>query len=142
MTRVYWDTMLFIYLLEAHPAFGPRVQAVHQALTQQGAKLCTSVFTVGEILTMPRKTDDQKKIDLLMDYFEFSGNIQVVPFTIRTAQRYAEIRAKERVLSADAIHLASASEVQADMFMTNDRKLQRLRIDGIKLVADMDGRIV
>ena len=51
MSLVYWDTMLFIYWLEAHPKHGSQVQRVHRQMSQRGDELCTSVFTMGEILT-------------------------------------------------------------------------------------------
>jgi len=46
VNRVYWDSMLFIYLLEGNPKFGKRVQRMHEAMLRRGDILCTSIFTV------------------------------------------------------------------------------------------------
>jgi hypothetical protein len=46
--------MLFIYLLEANPEYGLRVQRMYKEMVRRGDILCTSVFAVGEVLTGPR----------------------------------------------------------------------------------------
>ncbi|GGH16270.1 type II toxin-antitoxin system VapC family toxin [Silvibacterium dinghuense] len=142
MIRVYWDTMLFAYMLEAHPEYGPRMREVYGVLARRGARICTSIFTVGEVLTYPKKLQDEGRVRMLMRYFEDSGDVEVLPFSMRTAKSYAAIRAVHRVLPADAVHLASAAELEVDMFMTNDRKLQGLQVEGIKFITGMDGRLL
>jgi len=140
MSRIYWDTMLFIYFLEGHTQFGPRVQQIHQEMNRRGDTLCTSVFTVGEILIGPQKRKAFEKLKDTKDYFE-SDEIELIPFKMSTAEVYGSIRAGNSILPADAIHLASAAEAQSDLFLTNDKKLQRLSIPGIKFIAGLDGAI-
>jgi len=48
--RVFWDTNLFIYLIERHPTFYPKVLALHQKHRDQGDELVTSTLTLGELL--------------------------------------------------------------------------------------------
>src|SRR5579862_8359613 len=127
MSRIYWDTMLFIYFLEGHPQFGPRVRQIHQEMLRRGDVLCTSIFTVGEVLIGPQKTKAFAELRSLKDYFE-SNEIELVPFTISTAEMYGRVRAENSILPADAIHLATAAGSQVDLFLTNDKKLQRLNI--------------
>ena len=69
MNRVYWDSMVFIYLLEANPHFGARAQRLHEAMARRGDVLCTSVFTVGEVLTGPRKLKDHAGVKALKTFF-------------------------------------------------------------------------
>jgi len=141
MSRIYWDSMLFVYFLEGHSQFGPRVRQIHQEIIRRGDSLCTSIFTVGELLTGPEKTKAFLRVKETKEYFQ-SEEIVLIPFTIRTAEVYAKIRAANSVLPADAIHLASAAEAQADLFLTNDKKLQRLNIPGIKFIAGLDGKFI
>lgn len=138
MSRVYWDAMLFLYLMEGNAEFGPRVRQIYQEMTKREDGLCTSVFTVGEVLIGPQKAEATKEISKVKDYFE-RGDIELIPFTTKTAETYAEIRAKNSVSPADAIHLASAAEARSNLFLTNDRKLQRLRIPGIQFIVGLDG---
>lgn len=51
---------------------------------------------------------------------------------------HARIRRQNRVAPADAIHLASAAEAGVDLFLTNDRALLELVVDGIQFIAGMD----
>lgn len=141
MNRVYWDSMLFIYLLEANPVFGKRVQRMHEAMLRRGDILCTSIFTVGEVLTGPRKRNDTAGVSALRRFF--GGNeIEILPFAMEAADRYSMIRAETRVSQADGIHLATAAAAGVDLFVTNDEDLQGLVIPGIRFFADVDGKVI
>ena len=140
MNRVYWDSMLFIYLLEANPDFGERVQQMHEAMLRRGDILCTGIFTVGEVLTGPRKRNDVAGINGLKKFFA-SKDVEILPFTIEAADRYSMIRAELRVSQADGIHLATAAAAGVDLFVTNDDKLQKLVIPGIRFFANLDGKV-
>ena len=50
MSRIYWDTMLFIYWLEDHPQFGDRVGKIHARMKERNDQLITGAFTFGEVL--------------------------------------------------------------------------------------------
>ena len=141
MNRVYWDSMIFIYLLEANPQFGARVQRMNDAMLRRGDILCTSIFTVGEVLTGPRKRNDVAGINGLKKFFA-SKDAEILPFTIDAADRYSMIRAESRVSQADGIHLATAAAAGVDLFVTNDEKLRSLAIPGIRFFADVDGKVL
>jgi predicted nucleic acid-binding protein len=136
MSRIYWDTMLFVYWLEDHPQHASRVQEIFETMEQRGDTLCTSAFTLGELLVGPRK---QNASDLAAQIGAFlrSPAVQLMPFTEETAERYASIRAAHRITPADAIHLASAAENRTDLFLTNDQRLRGLSIPGIHFIAGM-----
>lgn len=141
MTRVYWDSMLFIYMLEESPTFCAKVHSILNHVLRRGDILCTSVFSIGEILTGPRRRGSVSGVDAVRKYF-LSGAVQILPFTEATADRYSIIRGANRVSQADGIHLASAAEIGTDVFFTNDDALRKLSIPGIKLFADLDGRMI
>jgi predicted nucleic acid-binding protein len=138
--RVYWDSMLFIYMLEANPIFAPKVESLHEAMIRRGETLCTSIFTVGEVLTGPRKRNDVNGVKGIRRFFAGKA-VEVLPFTMEVAERYSGIRAETRVRQADGIHLATAAASGVDIFVTNDEKLGMLSIPGIRLLADLDGKI-
>ena len=50
MKRVFWDTMLFVYLLEWHPTYGPLVQTLLARSYERGDILLTSWLALGEML--------------------------------------------------------------------------------------------
>lgn len=141
MTRVYWDSMLFIYMLEANPAFGPKVRTILRQIVSRGDTLSTSVFSLGEILTGPRRRGSVSGVDAVKKYF-LSGAVEILPFAENTADRYSIIRSANRVSQADAIHLATAADAGVDIFFTNDDHLRKLSIPGIRFFADLDGKVI
>ncbi len=137
MSRIYWDSMLFIYWLEDHPLHAARMNRIHECMEERGDSLCTSVFTVGEVLTGLYKREALEIASQVRDAFR-SPQIELISFTPETADSYARIRAGHRVSPADAIHLASAANAGVDLFLTNDQRLQPLAIPGIHFIAGMD----
>lgn len=129
--------MLFIYWLEDHPQHADRMNRIHELMGARGDKLCTSVFTVGEVLTGIYKRGALDIASQVWTAFR-SPQIELIPFAPETADGYARIRASHRVSPADAIHLASAANAGVDLFLTNDDRLQSLVIPGIHFIAGMD----
>lgn len=68
MSRVYWDTMLFIYWLEDHPQFAKRVDAIHSRMAERDDRLITGAFTFGEVLAgayrkgAPKLADESRRM--------------------------------------------------------------------------------
>jgi predicted nucleic acid-binding protein len=141
MTRVYWDTMLFVYWLEDHPVYASRVRQLFGKMEQRGDVLCTSIFTIGEVLVAPHRKGLPERVQQVREFFRTSVP-DLLPLTEETANRYGQIRAANRVTPPDAIHLASAASAGVDLFLTNDRRLRGLVIPGIHFIAGMDSDIL
>jgi uncharacterized protein len=137
MSRIYWDTMLFVYWLEDHPQYSSNVLHIYEKMQERGDALCTSAFTLGELLVGPKQ---KRSLDAAQTIRRFlhSDAVELLPFTTETAERFADIRAAQDVSAADAIHLASAAHRGIDLFLTNERRLQGLVIPGIQFVTRMD----
>jgi len=140
MSRIYWDSMLFVYMIEANPVFGAKTRSILNEMIRRGDSLCTSVFSIGEVLTGARKRGSQSTVDAIKSFFA-SDSLEVLPFTQATADRYSVIRAAMRVGQADGIHLATAAEAGTDVFLTNDLKLLGLTIPGIQFIVGLDGQM-
>ena len=140
MSLVYWDTMVFIYLQEGHPKFGPRVREAYEALVRRNDTLCTSVFTVGELLTLPKRMGNDALVQATRKSM-LSGEIKILPYTLETAEMYSTIRSRTKLKAADAIHLAAAAEAGAGLFVTNDDQLRKIAMPGIPLIVGLDGKI-
>ncbi len=67
---------------------------------------------------------------------------EVVPFTVETADRYGRIRGSLGLAAADAIHLASAAQAGADLFLTNDQRLVGKFVPGIQFIASLDTQLL
>jgi predicted nucleic acid-binding protein len=137
VSLIYWDTMLFVYWLEADPTFGMRTKEIWDKMLERGDTLCTSIFTVGEVLTGFYKRSDRERAAEAREMFELP-DIQLLPLTIEVTERYAQIRAAQRLTPADAIHLATASVANANLFLTNDAAISKLTVPGIDFVAGLN----
>lgn len=136
MSLIYWDTMLFVYLLEAHPVHGTRTKEIYAGMNARGDSLCTSVFTMGEVLVGPYKRGAEELIIRIRGVLQ-SPAVKLLPFTSEVAERYARVRAEHRVTPADAIHLATASVARSNLFLTNDLRLSKISIPGIDFIAGL-----
>ncbi|PYX00168.1 MAG: PIN domain nuclease [Acidobacteria bacterium] len=140
MSRIYWDTMLFIYWLEDHPQFAKRVGTIRTRMEERQDQLITGAFTFGEVLAgIYRKgsADLARESRLLLE----AVVSEVIPFNLETADHYARIRGILGLPPADAIHLASAAQAGADLFLTNDKKLLGKLVPGIQFIAALDTQL-
>jgi predicted nucleic acid-binding protein len=140
MSRIFWDTNLFIYLFED---YGPLSQAVSQLRSQmltRGDQLLTSTLTLGEILVKPIERNDAARSQ---KYEHTISTVAVlVPFDVKAARLYAALRSQksssQKSLKApDAIQLACAASANVDLFVTNDDRLQGKRVDGIQFIVPL-----
>lgn len=141
MSRVYWDTMLFIYWLEEHPQYARRVDEIYARMKARQDQLLTGSFTFGEVLAgFYRKglTDRAKEIRWRMQELV----AEVVDYTVETADRYGQIRGSLGLAPADAIHMASAAQAGTDLFLTNDKRLVGKFVPGIQFVASLEDNVL
>jgi predicted nucleic acid-binding protein len=142
MSRIYWDTMLFIYWLEANPDFGKRVDAVWSRMQERNDQLITGALAFGEILAGAYKQRaDKQRIQDVTAAFE-SVVSEVIPFTAETADLFGQIKGSLKLPSADAIHLACAASANTDLFLTNDKNLVGKLVPGIQFIAGLDSNII
>jgi predicted nucleic acid-binding protein len=100
-------------------------------------QLCTSSFAAGEVMVGPYKTRATAVTKQIREFFE-SSFVEVIPYTLETADLYAQIRADHGVSPPDAIHLACAAQAGTDLFLTNDSKLTGKVVPGIQFITGMD----
>jgi predicted nucleic acid-binding protein len=141
MSRVYWDSMLFIYWLEDHPQYAKQVDAIHSRMKQRQDRLITGAFTFGEVLAGTYRKGRAELADQFRALLR-SVVAEIVPFTVETAEHYARIRGALGTTPADAIHLASAAQAGTDLFLTNDKSLVGKIIPGIQFIAMLDTQIL
>lgn len=135
MSRVFWDTNLFIYLFEDHPEFSkPTIELRHRMLERRD-ELVTSMMTLGEIQVKPRREKDYTLAARYRDAIKQSST--VAPFSETAANIYAELREKPGVKSPDAIQLSCAAAAGVELFITNDASLHRLTVPGIHFVTSL-----
>jgi len=136
MSRIFWDTNLFIYLLEDHPEFSQPVVDLRKKMLERGDQLLTSVLTLGEVLVKPSAMGDQALCQLYENIL--ASTALLLPFDLKAARRYATIRHSRSIKAPDAMQLACASEAGVDLFITNDHRLQDKQVEGIQFIVALD----
>lgn len=135
MARVYWDSMLFIYWFDEHPEFASRIQSVYRQHLERGDEICSSYFTLGEMLA-GYKMGPQEAVSRTEQTFEKLG-LTLLPFELEAARLFGEIRRSQRISATDAFHLASAGAHGVELFLTGDKQLTKARVPGIHFIADV-----
>jgi uncharacterized protein len=137
LALVFWDTNLFVYLLEENPKFGESIRKLGRRMEARGDRLVTSALTIGEILVRPIRENDadsEKRYRAL-----FSGpEVQIAAFDANAAYVYGRVRQDAAIRTADAIQLACAASAKVDLFITNDERLSRKNVAGIHFVTSLD----
>jgi predicted nucleic acid-binding protein len=136
MSRIYWDTMLFVYLLEDHPTYGSIVNRIRLRMQEREDDLYTASLSLGEILVAPYRCNEPVRMKKVEEFFRNAG-IKILPFSANTARHYANIRSRMNVSPPDAIHLACAAEAGVDLFLTNDSTLTRKVVPGIQFITSL-----
>lgn len=135
MSRIFWDTNLFIYLLEDYGDLSRRVSEIRTRMVDRGDELLTSALTLGEVLVKPLEAGNATLAARYEDAIVRSAT--VLAFTRETARRYAEIRSDRTVRAPDAVQLACASQARVDLFITNDDRLTQKTVPGIQFVQSI-----
>lgn len=136
MSRIFWDTNLFIYLLEGTGELSLNTRQLRRDMQSRSDQLFTSSLTIGEILVKPMERGD---VGLCRLYEKsISESAQILPFDLKAARRYSSIRKNRSVKAPDAIQLACAGEAGIDLFITNDHRLQGKQVEGIQFIVALD----
>jgi len=136
MSRIFWDTNLFIYLWEDYGPLSHAVEVLRAKMLRRGDQLVTSTLTLGEILVKPTVAGNR---ELCRKYEEAISHVALlVPLDARVAKLYALIRRDRLLRAPDVIQLASAASVGTDLFITNDGHLQGKLVAGIQFIVPLD----
>lgn len=135
--KIFWDTNLFIYLVEKTPNFHDRVVQLRQEMLLHGDVLATSTLTLAELLVQPLRQGNHELVNLYKKIF-YSPRLILLSLDTKVAEQVAEIRARHQVRTPDAIQLASASILVTDRFYTSDRSLWGKRIEGIGEILGLE----
>ena len=135
MSRIFWDTNLFIYLFEDKGDLTERVVSLRERMIDRGDELLTSALTLGEILIKPAEAGD----DALARRYEqaIAGAAIVLPFDQGAASAFASVRRDRSIPPPDAIQLACAAVARVDLFITNDLRLSRKVVPGIHFIQSL-----
>jgi uncharacterized protein len=135
VSRIFWDTNLFIYLLEPKEEFSVLTKELRTKMLRRGDQLLTSAITLGEVLVKPTQMGDGERCRKYER--AISAAATIVPFDIDAARLYASIKTNRSVKAPDAVQLSCAASAGVDLFITNDERLQNRQIPGIQFIVPL-----
>ncbi len=137
MSRIFFDTNLFVYLLEDFGALGGRVAALMQRMSERRDELLTSTMTLGEVLVKPMSLGHVSWVNQFEILLNTPG-VLVIPFDRECARVYAGLRQDKGLKPPDAIQLSCAAVAKCDVFITNDDRLSRRVVPGIQFIVPLE----
>ena len=140
MSRVFWDTNLFVYLLEDKGDLTDAVVSLRERMVERNDELLTSTLTLGEILVKPVEVGN----DTLARRYEQAiiAAATILVFDRMAAAAFARIRSDRSITPPDAIQLACASAAGVDIFITNDQRLSRKVVPGIHFIQPLESAVL
>jgi predicted nucleic acid-binding protein len=118
------DSAPIIYVLEAHPKFGPRFEPIFAAHAAGRLRFAVTTVTIVEVLTGPLQTANEA---LARRYRAVLESWQPIELNVDIAESAARLRASLRLGLADAIQAASALAINAAALVTHDRDFSRVQ---------------
>jgi predicted nucleic acid-binding protein len=131
---IAYDTNILIYALEGTSSFTLAAQAIIRQGEQEGAIL--SLLAWQELMTGAVLNDEQSEKKLAMILNDFCAT-KFVPVSKSICERAVELTKHhgKSLYGYDAIHIATALENKAKAFITNDKVLLKMKIDGLEIIG-------
>jgi predicted nucleic acid-binding protein len=120
------DTSIFIYQLEANVRYLALTNHIFSWLEQPGSSSITSTTTMTEVLVQPYRALDEQRVDEFFGLLSTYPNLEWIAPDLQIADRAAQIRARHRLKTPDALQAATAVQARATGLITNDPVFERV----------------
>jgi len=128
INSIFVDTAPIIYYIEAHPQFGPLTKEVVSAFQSGDLNAYCSVITLAEVLPEPVEKGDEKLVRKFAEFLKHGRNLTMIEISEGTAEAAGRLRGRYSFLkTVDAIQLATALDLGAEAFLTNDGRLGKFK---------------
>jgi predicted nucleic acid-binding protein len=124
---IFLDTAPLIYLIEGHETYQTALINFFAAHGKGEFTLVSSVLTLLEVLVKPMQMNRQDLVSQYKQIMTSAVGFKVMEVDAVIAYQAAELRAKYRIKTPDAIQVATALETKANYFLTNDFRLKQIK---------------
>lgn len=119
--RFYVDTNVVIAIVEATSILVPVQVAFVEGIERSRIKAFTSELTLAECLVKPMADRNADTVAAYLTFLDGRPELPVLPVSRAILLEAARLRAETGIKLPDAIHMATASAANCDVFLTNDR---------------------
>ena len=122
--KVYLDTNVFIYAVEAVPEYAVAVEALFGRIDDRSVVAVTSELTLGEVLAKPFEAGRYDIVAVYEEMLTPSPWLSVVPVERTILIQAARLQSQLVLRLPDAIHVATAAIAGCSAVLSNDRRLR------------------
>lgn len=116
----YWDSCVFIDALRKTEARWPKIQQLEYEARGGKTVICTSAFTIAEVVKLQQYGDLTDEERRLIDGWFRHKFVRVIPVDRIVAKAAAEIVRRHELKPPDSVHIASAIRMKCEVFYTYD----------------------
>jgi predicted nucleic acid-binding protein len=120
------DTNVLIYLVEDHPRYGGWCASLLERIERQQHRAVSSTISLLEALVQPYRLQNDRLVEKFYALLSTYPHLSWVPVTIDIADRAAELRARYRLSTPDAVQIATAIGSGATGFIGNDKGIRKI----------------
>ena len=126
ISRLGIDTSPLIYFVERHPSYIDIVRAVIQRVDSGTIAGYSSVVTLTEVLTQPKRLGNSIIETAYRDLLLHGRNFSLISIDAAIAEEAADLRARYNLRTPDALQVAAVLSGGCQAFLTNDTALKRV----------------
>ena len=136
--RICLDAQTFIYFIEEHPLYLDKVEPIFEEISEGNIIAVSSYLSLLEVLVKPIREGETEIASQYRDLMLGSVYLNLYPLDDEVAQIAATLRAKySGIRTPDAIQIATGIFAEADVFITNDKRLEQVKEITVVILGDV-----
>ncbi len=126
--KLFLDACSIIYLIESHQQQGENTRSLITQALQNKAQLIVSRLSFLECRVLPLKEKNDSLLESYNRFFQLSS-LQIIELSADVVNIATDLRANysNSLRTPDALQVACALTVNADQFLTGDKKLSAIK---------------
>ncbi len=131
--KIYLDTAPFIYFVERNKDYLKTVRPVFEGIDAGKIEAITSTITLLEVLVHPFRKNNAILVKKYREILLYSEGVTTFEILNEISEIASELRAKYSIKTPDALQIGTAIFHGADIFLTNDAMLKKIK--GIDVIV-------
>lgn len=132
------DTVILIYLLERHPRYYQEVHQLFKRIESGAISAVLSSLVFTELLVPAYRINDQQQAKRIVQILTDFPHLDIIPLNPDIAISAAQLRARYKISTPDAIHAATGIKAEADGIITNDQEFNKLKEPDFEVILLKD----
>lgn len=135
-SRICIDTAPFIYFIEKDPKYQGIIKPVFAEIDAGKIDAITSTVTLLEVLVYPFRMKNESLAEQYREILLYSDGLTTFEIYHDVSELSSRLRAKYSIRTPDAIQIAVGIIYGADIFLTNDSNLKKVKDIKMMILED------